>query len=228
MPVDQQPRSALMHGRPRVVAGVGARRLACRAFLFDLDGVLVDTMALIVRGLEEWAQRQHLDSRRVLDCAHGRTQVDLVRTVAPHLDAGMEATRLLERELADVARTQACRGALNLVNALGSTPWAIVTSGYPKLAYARLRAAGIPTPATVITASDVSTGKPDPEGYSLAARRLGVSAEDCLVFEDAPAGLAAGLRAGCQVVSVTCADRDLVPGCAATVMDLSEVSVLVN
>jgi sugar-phosphatase len=183
----------------------------CRGILFDLDGVLVDSMGMIVSRLREWAKGHRLDPAQVLAVAHGRTQLELVLAVAPGLDAETEARVLAKREIEDIHRLHACRGARELLASLPQSAWAIVTSGQPAVVQARLRAARLPTPRVLITAADVRVGKPDPEGYVLAARSLGFPPGDCVVLEDAPAGIQAGRAAGCRVGAVTGRGEQLEP-----------------
>ena len=180
----------------------GRVELSCRAILFDMDGVLVDSTAVIARRLRAWARGHGLDPATVLAASHGRTLTDLVRTVAPGLDPQAEATVLAAQEVADAVRTVACPGAEPLTSRLPRDAWAIVTSAHRHVAEARLDAVGVPRPDVLVSAGDVRRGKPDPAGYALAAARLGVDPCDCVVFEDAPAGVAAGLAAGCRVVGI--------------------------
>jgi mannitol-1-/sugar-/sorbitol-6-phosphatase len=180
----------------------GRVELPCRAILFDMDGVLVDSTAVIARRLRAWARGHGLDPAMVLAASHGRTLTDLVSAVAPALDPQAEAAVLAAQEVADAARVLPCPGAEPLTSRLPHDAWAVVTSAYRHVAEARLDAVGIPRPDVLVSASDVRRGKPDPEGYALAAARLGVDPRDCVVVEDAPAGVAAGRAAGCRVVGV--------------------------
>lgn len=177
--------------------------VACSAILFDLDGVLVDSHAAIERVLRAWAADHGLDPELVLAESQGRRDLDLVAVVAPHLDPAAEVAELVAREAADVAGVRAVPGAAELLAALPpSGAWTIVTSGVREVATARLREAGLPVPAVFVTADDVVHGKPDPEGYLRGAEILGVPPGDCLVVEDAEAGLRAAERAGMRGVGV--------------------------
>jgi sugar-phosphatase len=176
--------------------------LPARGLLFDNDGVLVDSHAGVVSSWGRWAVEHDLDPAEVLAAVPGRRAADTVaRFVAP---AEVEAsTALITRyELEDVGGTTAVPGVLELIPQLAGVPWAVVTSGVRELATARLRAAGIPLPVVVVTAEDVSAGKPDPEGYAAAAARLGLAPSEALVLEDSPSGIAAGQAAGCRVVGI--------------------------
>jgi mannitol-1-/sugar-/sorbitol-6-phosphatase len=176
--------------------------LPARGLLFDNDGVLVDSEASVVSAWSRWARDHGLDPAEVMAAVPGRRAGD---TVALFVGAAQveESTALITRyELDDVAATTAVPGVLDLVPQLTGVPWAVVTSGVRELATARLRAAGVPLPEVVVTAEDVATGKPDPEGYASAAARLGLAPADVLVLEDSVSGIAAGQAAGCRVVGI--------------------------
>ena len=173
-----------------------------RAVLSDLDGVLVDSGAQIEATWRAFSERHGLDAEHVLEESHGRRTVDLIRRVAPQLDADVEAAELEREDAASADGVRALPGARELVESVPSDRFAIVTSGTRAVAVARLRAAGIPIPDVLVTAEQVEDGKPDPAGYLRAAELLGVDPADALVLEDAPAGVEAGLAAGMTVVAV--------------------------
>lgn len=174
------------------------------ALLFDMDGTLLNSMAVVERVWGAWAVRNGLDPDEMMKTVHGVRAVDTIRKLElPGIDPEKEAYDLALAEIADVEGIVEIPGAVAFLNSLPPEKWAIVTSAPLDLAVRRLAAAGIPTPRLMITGEDVSVGKPNPEGYRLAAERLGVRAEDCLVFEDAPAGILAGLAAGAEVVVIT-------------------------
>lgn len=179
-----------------------AGAFSCQAVIFDMDGVLIDSMQYIEQLLRGWAADHELDPDLVVTLSHGRRDTDVVRLSAPHLDAKREAARIQDREVREAAQTKPFSGALDLLVSLPPERWAIVTSGSRRVAGARLKAGGLPLPATLITAEDVANGKPDPEGYLEAARRLNASPKQCLVVEDAPSGVAAARNAGMQVIGV--------------------------
>ena len=179
-----------------------ARRATVEAVLFDLDGVLVDSMALVERHLREWAAHHALDADRVVAVSHGRRDVEIIRELVPYLDVEVEAQRIHHRGVEDVAGIAPVAGALELVDSLPPDRWAVVTSGVEPVARRRLEAAGICQPRVLIAAGDVTRGKPDPEGYLLGAELLGKAPSGCIVFEDAPSGAAAARRAGMRVVRV--------------------------
>lgn len=170
------------------------------AFLADLDGVLVDSLAAATRAWTTWASLHRLDPQPFIQ-AHGRPSRETIAELAPELDADAEAASVESRETSDTAGVVALPGAAAML--LPGRPVAIVTSGGRRLAEARLRAAGLRRPDVLVTADSVSRGKPDPEPYLLAARKLGVLPGDCTVFEDAPAGISAGKAAGMRVVALT-------------------------
>ena len=171
-----------------------------RAVLLDMDGTLVDSDAAVARAWRTWSAEYGVDPDRAVEAGHGRPAEATIRLLLPHLsdvEVAAAAERDHELQYDDLADVVAMPGADRLLSTLDSRglPWAVVTSADQRLAKARLTAAGI-TPPLLVTVEDVRRGKPDPEGYLLAAARLGVEPRACLVVEDSPAGLAAGRRAG--------------------------------
>ena len=175
----------------------------CSAFLFDLDGVLVDSHAVVERTWRRWAERHHLDPEPILRIAPGRQVRDSLRAVFPSLAVDAEVDWLDAAELEDVDGLTIVPGAREFLASLPQDRWAIVTSCSQALAQLRLGAVGLPTPQVLVVAEDVKNGKPAPDGYQLGAKRLGRDPRECLVFEDAPAGLAAGRAAGARVIALT-------------------------
>lgn len=175
----------------------------CNALLFDLDGVLVDSRAVVERTWRRWGERHQTDIEPFLRVAHGRRTRDTLQALAPHLDVDAEAAWLDATELADLDGLVAVPGAARILSALPSGSWAVVTSCGRALALRRLEAVHLPAPALLITSEDVQQGKPAPDGYRLAAERLGHDPASCLVFEDAPPGVAAARAAGARVVALT-------------------------
>ena len=172
------------------------------AVLFDCDGVLVDSAMSVERAWRGWAAERGLDGDGVMAIAHGRRTEDTLRELGFTADLAAEVDRIEGAEIADASDVTAFPGAATALATLPPEAWAVVTSGTRGLATARLAAAGLPLPAVLVTADDVVAGKPDPEGYLEAARRLGVPPADCLVLEDAPAGVQAALAAGMRVVAL--------------------------
>jgi sugar-phosphatase len=197
------------------------RSIPARALLFDADGVLVDSDASVASAWTRWAQQWDLDPATVLPMVHGRRSADTVTLLIAPADRERALAEIDRFEVEDAAAVTPCPGAAALLGQLPTNAWAVVTSGTRQLAVARLAAAGLPAPAVLVTADDVPRGKPDPAGYLLAAESLGVDATDCVVFEDSPAGIAAGLAAGAVVIGVSERARD---GDAAVVVEnLSDV-----
>jgi len=174
----------------------------CDAIFFDLDGVLVDSTICVERHWQEWANKHQLDGDEIISQAHGVRSIEIIRRFAPHLDAGAETDLYSVNEVVDTVGVVPVEGARVLMETLPVECWAVVTSCSEALARARLEAAGLPVPENMITSDDVVQGKPDPEPYLAGARLLGVPAENCLVIEDAPAGVQAGVNAGMRVVGV--------------------------
>jgi sugar-phosphatase len=200
--------------------------IQCSAFLFDLDGVLVDSRAVVERVCRLWAARLGVDPVALLRVAHGRRTRDTVRIVAPHVDADSEVAWIDNAELLDTEGLVEVPGVRRFLTGLPAHSWAVVTSCAPDLAQLRLSFVGLPIPDVVITSDDVSRGKPAPDGYRLGAQRLGVDPASCVVFEDAPAGVAAGLAAGARVVALrtTHPDADFA-GAATVIPDFTGVRV---
>lgn len=200
--------------------------IQCAAFLFDLDGVLVDSRAVVERVCRLWAARLGVDPDALLRIAHGRRTRDTVRIVAPHVDAESEVAWIDQAELLDTDGLVQVPGVARFVTSLPAGSWAVVTSCAPDLAHLRLSSVGLPIPDVVITSDDVSQGKPAPDGYRLGAQRLGVDPASCVVFEDAPPGVAAGLAAGARVVALrtTHPDTDFA-GAAAVIPDFTAVQL---
>ncbi|KAF3996378.1 HAD-IA family hydrolase [Glaciimonas immobilis] len=169
-----------------------------------MDGTLINSIAAAERIWRAWAQRHGLNVEAFLPTIHGARAVDTIsRLGLPGVDPQTEAVVITEAEIADIEGIVAISGAVTFLNALPTSKWAIVTSAPKALALRRLKAAGIPVPAILITADDVAIGKPHPDCYLLAAQKLGVDSSECLVFEDAPVGILAGEAAGAKVMVVT-------------------------
>jgi mannitol-1-/sugar-/sorbitol-6-phosphatase len=175
----------------------------CSAILFDLDGVLVDSTGSVGRQWRIWARERGIDEEKVIAIAHGVRALEVIRTIAPHLDAEAEVRSLEKREAADHDGVAVMPGAVDLVRSIPEGFWGVVTSGSRQLATARLQLAGIPLPKVMITADDVINGKPHPEPYLKGAEQLGVNANECLVIEDAPAGIRAAHAGGMKVIGLT-------------------------
>lgn len=181
--------------------------MQCKGFLFDLDGTLVDSLPVVERSWCHWADRHGIDHQDVLNFIHGKQAITSLR----HFMAGRteeeiqaEFTWLEQIEATDTEGIAALPGARKLLEHLNKAriPWAIVTSGSIPVAHARHKAAGLPTPEVFITAERVTRGKPEPDAFLLGAELLGLAPKDCVVVEDAAAGVLAGLNAGSHVIAV--------------------------
>ncbi|ADD77807.1 MULTISPECIES: sugar phosphatase [Pantoea] len=180
-------------------------------FLFDLDGTLVDSLPAVERAWSNWGARHGIAADEILDFIHGKQAITSLRHfMAGQSEAAIQAEFLaLEKtEAEDTDGVRALPGAKALLTQLNALqiPWAIVTSGSVPVAHARHKAAGLPQPAVFITAEQVAKGKPEPDPYLLGAERLKLSPADCVVVEDAPAGVIAGLAAGCAVIAANAPD----------------------
>lgn len=173
-------------------------------FLFDMDGTLLNSIAAAERVWSRWALRHGLDLETFLPKMHGKRGVDTIAALnLPGVDVTAEALEVERGEIEDLEGIVPLPGAIAFLNALPADRWAIVTSAPAALARARIGAAGLPQPQTIVTAEDVKIGKPDPAGYRLGAEKLGFNPTRCLVFEDVLAGVKAGEAAGADVVVVT-------------------------
>ncbi|WP_421163994.1 HAD-IA family hydrolase [Aeromonas dhakensis] len=201
--------------------------LRARALLLDMDGTLVHSTGEVETVWRLWCRRHRLDPEPVLAMCHGVRSREVIRTLAPQLDLAQEVALLDDLEIHHTGQAEALAGARPLLASLPVERWALVTSASQRVARHRLRSAGLPLPTLLVGAEDVEYGKPDPDPYLLAAERLGLAAADCLVFEDAPAGISSALRAGCRVVQVGGRQR-LSPGISALIQDWRQVSVVVE
>jgi sugar-phosphatase len=173
------------------------------AILFDLDGVLVDSLLVVERAWRRWAREHDLPAEDLLAVVHGRTAREVIGMFTPHLDAAEQALRVGGYETEHRGELTVLPGARECLSIARQGRWAVVTSGTRALATTRLEVVGLPAPEILITADDVTAGKPDPEPYRRAAAALGVTAAECTVVEDAPMGVLAAKRAGMTVLAVT-------------------------
>jgi sugar-phosphatase len=180
-----------------------------RALLLDLDGTLVNSRAATEGAWRDWAFAHGLDGERVAATCHGVPSQAHVAAWAPELDAAAQARAIEAAQVASREPTPAFRGAFEVLRAMPPDRIAIVTSGTPELAHARLRRSGLPQPGVMVCAGDAPRGKPHPDPYLLGAELVGERPAECLVLEDAPAGVAAARAAGCQVEVVGARGRDL-------------------
>ena len=179
--------------------------LCVGGILFDMDGVLMSSLGSVERSWRRYAEMRGVPPERVAEVvqmAHGRRAIETVRALRPDLDADAELRIIEELEINDNQGLVVLPGVREILTALPQGSWAIVTSATERLARSRLAFAGIPAPRHFVTSEMVAQGKPHPEPYRRGAAALGVAAEQCLVIEDAPAGVAAGKAAGCRVLAV--------------------------
>jgi sugar-phosphatase len=177
--------------------------VSAQALLFDLDGVLINSIPAVERVWSRWAEERGFDVQEVLHRAHGRPSIETLRYLLPEADHDAENRLVEQAEIADVADIVPLPGVTALLAALPPDRWAIVTSCTRPLAEVRIRAAGLPTPGLFITSNDITRGKPDPEPYQKGAMGLGFAPDECIVVEDALAGIASGRNAGARVIAFT-------------------------
>jgi mannitol-1-/sugar-/sorbitol-6-phosphatase len=199
-----------------------------RALLFDMDGVLVDSTPAVARVWTAWASRFGLDPAEVVRQAHGRPSIATIRELLPSADHLAEDLAIQKAEIEDLEDVIALPGTHELLSALPADRFAVVTSATRALAVVRLRAAGFAIPKHLVTSSDIQRGKPDPEPYLRGAQILGLSPADCIVIEDAPAGIQSGKAAGSRVLALQTTTSDSAlhdAGADWIVADCSEISL---
>lgn len=174
-----------------------------KGFLFDMDGTLVDSTAVVESVWRDFCAEYGLDTHAVIAYAHGRQTID---TLTHFIGAGEKtnkiAASLEDIEINTIEGVTEVKGAAALLSKLPPDSWALVTFAGRILAENRMKAANLPLPTVMICAEDVTTGKPSPEGYIKAAFALGLETSECVVFEDASAGIKAGLASGASVIAV--------------------------
>ena len=179
------------------------KRFECRAILFDLDGVLVDSTGYVEEQWRRWATARGLSPEPFLRVCHGRRALETIRLAAPDLDAEAEIAAFVPEKSSGDEVLAPIEGAERLLRALPKGSWAVATSGTRSTATARLRGAGLPIPEVLVCAEDVVRGKPSPDVYLMAAVGLRAHPSDCIVIEDAPAGIEAARAAGMRVIALT-------------------------
>ncbi len=178
-------------------------KVSAEALLFDLDGVLINSIPAVERVWSRWADERGFNVQEVLHRAHGRPSIETLRYLLPDADHEAENRLVEQAEIEDVHDIVPLPGVKELLAALPHDRWAIVTSCTRPLAEVRIRAAGLPTPGLFITSNDITHGKPHPEPYRKGATGLGFRPEQCIVIEDALAGIASGKNAGARVIAFT-------------------------
>ncbi|XCB22262.1 HAD-IA family hydrolase [Tunturibacter gelidoferens] len=173
-----------------------------KGILFDMDGVLVSSIGSVVRCWRQWAEHYEVPNAEIFEVPHGMRAIEIVKALRPDIDAEEGLRYIEDLEMNDVADLVVLPGVKALLESLPVERWAIVTSATRRLLLSRLKAAGLPIPERIISADMVERGKPDPEPYRRGAELLGLRPEECLVVEDAPSGVGAGLAAGSRVLGV--------------------------
>ncbi|WP_327357410.1 HAD family hydrolase [Streptomyces sp. NBC_01304] len=200
-------------------------KIQAEALLFDNDGTLISSMESVFRCWTRWAEEYGItkeDFERVE--LHGRPAVEIIADLLPADRIPEALARIEQLEVEDVpGGVVVLPGTKELLGSLPSDRWAVVTSATRPLAEARLHEIGVDFPV-MIAAGDITRGKPDPEPFLLAAERLGVDPARCVVFEDAPAGLASGRAAGMTTVALTTTHEAHELVADHVVRDLSAVS----
>jgi mannitol-1-/sugar-/sorbitol-6-phosphatase len=177
--------------------------LSCQGILFDMDGILISSLGSVERSWTAWARMRGIEPDRALSVAHGRRAIETVAFLRPDLDSVAELKVIEDLEIADNEGLHVLPGVLELLAALPAARWTVVTSATERLARVRLAAGGVPVPERLITANQVTRGKPNPEPLLAGAALLGFKPEACVVFEDSSSGAQAGRAAGCTVVATT-------------------------
>jgi mannitol-1-/sugar-/sorbitol-6-phosphatase len=176
--------------------------VAAKGILFDMDGVLISSVASAVRCWRRWAERYGVPGAETFVIPHGVRSIDIVKMLRPDIDPQEGLRAIEDMEVEDVVDLKVLPGVKALLESLPPERWAIVTSATRRLLLARLKAARLPVPERLISAEMVERGKPDPEPYRRGAELLGFRPTECVVVEDAPAGVGAGKAAGCRVLAV--------------------------
>ncbi|MBL0798731.1 HAD family hydrolase [Pseudomonas sp. B7] len=199
------------------------------AFLFDMDGTVLNSIAAAERIWSAWAVRHGVNVETFLPTIHGVRAIDTIaRLNLPGVDAEAQAAFITKAEIEDVEGIVEIPGAAAFLKSLPADRWAMVTSAPRDLALRRMGAAGIPEPAVMITAEDVTAGKPDPAGYRLAARRLGLEPADCLIFEDATVGIQAAEAAGAPLMIITTTHQHPLETAHATIASYRDIALSID
>ncbi len=203
----------------------------CKGLLFDMDGVLISSIASVDRCWVKWAKHYGVPNADSFRIQHGTRAVEIMRGLRPDFTEEQVAEGLMlieDMEIADVADLKVLPGVREMLGGLPPERWTIVTSATRRLLLGRLKAAGLPYPDELITANDVVNGKPHPEPYIKGAELLGFGPAECVVVEDAPSGVGAGVAAGSPVLGVLgthTAEQLYGAGATWVVRDLSGVKV---
>lgn len=177
--------------------------IRCQGVLFDMDGILISSLGSVERSWTKWARMRGIDPGYAIGIAHGCRAIETVARLRPDLDSEAELKLIEDIEIEDNEDLTVLPGVLQLLHALPGNRWTVVTSATDRLARVRLAAGGVPVPQRIVTADQVTRGKPHPEPFRTGAALLGFCPEDCVAFEDSSSGAQAGRAAGCTVVATT-------------------------
>jgi mannitol-1-/sugar-/sorbitol-6-phosphatase len=173
-----------------------------KGLLFDMDGVLISSIGSVVRCWRRWAELYNIPGAESYEVPHGMRAIEIVKSLRPDIDPEQGLRVIEDMEIEDTDDLKVLPGVKKLLEALPPERWAIVTSATHRLMLGRLKVAGLPIPARLISGDMVERGKPDPEPYRRGAALLGLEPHECVVVEDAPSGVGAGIAAGCRVLGV--------------------------
>ena len=176
-------------------------KVSAQGILFDMDGILVSSLGSVERSWAKWGAMRGVDGAKAILTAHGQRAIETIRMLRPDLNDEEELLVIEQIEIDDTEGLQVLPGVEALLAGLPVGSWTVCTSATKRLARIRMEHAGLTPPKRFITADMVAHGKPHPEPYLRGAELLGFAPEQCVVFEDAPAGCAAGKAAGCVVIA---------------------------
>ena len=173
-----------------------------KGLLFDMDGVLISSIGSVERCWRRWAKMYAIPDAENYNVPHGMRAIDIVKMLRPDIDPQAGLRAIEDMEIMDTTDLKVLPGVKAMLSMLPPERWAIVTSCTKRLMLGRLAAAGLPVPTRIISGDMVERGKPDPEPYRRGAELLGLAPRSCVVVEDAPSGVGAGVAAGCRVLGV--------------------------
>jgi mannitol-1-/sugar-/sorbitol-6-phosphatase len=191
-----------MHNEYMSVPEGGSLSIVVRAVLFDMDGVLISSIAADERSWFRWAKLHGMQDAFSIHSTHGHRTVETIRALRPDLDLAIELNRMEDFDAEDTLGLTLYPGVQHLLAELSPIQWSIVISASERVMRHRLGILGVSLPLHVVTADHVNSGKPNPEPYQLGAAQLGVKPSDCLVIEDVPSGIRAGKSAGSPVLAI--------------------------
>lgn len=178
-------------------------QIRCKGILFDMDGILISSLGSVERSWAKWCALRNVDFERARAILHGCRAIETVARLRPDLDSEEELRVIEAIEVSDGEGVRILPGVCELIKSLPQDSWTVVTSATERLARTRLEQAGVPVPARLVTADQVTWGKPHPEPFLAGAAMLGFAPDQCVVFEDSESGTQAGRAAGCTVIATT-------------------------